>query len=204
MNSGVSKLVPRCHLTPSEQSKGSHSKQCPFLPSARRLLYILTRRSYRDFHPLSYVLSRYQIGPAHWNAARNWTTSLQELRLYPNLRFPEFIDIISASYPFIDGHLFPKLNKLALYSRDFLEPEEQIYMRKTAIQTFVLRLNKNLGVTAKLEGVLLGPAQDGLLETAALESDVWFWQAPKLKSFASIAWEKGRLHRQDTVSSERP
>ena len=123
--------------------------------------------------------------------------------LVPKSPLPEFIDIISTSYPFTDGHLFPKLNKLAFYSHDFLEPREQIYMRKTVIETFVFRLNQNLGVTAKLESVLIGPEQDGLLETAALESDVWFWQAPKFHSFASMAWEKGRLHRQGTMSSDR-
>jgi hypothetical protein len=130
--------------------------------------------------------------------------SLRELRLYPNLRFPEFIDIISTSYPITDGQLFPKLNKLAFYSHDFLDPKERIYTWKTVVETFVFRLNQNLGVTAKLESVLIGPEQDELLETAALESDVWFWQAPRLQSFASMAWEKGRLHRQGNVSSDRP
>jgi hypothetical protein len=151
---------------------------------------MLTRRSYRDFHPLSYALSRHQIGPNHWNAARNWTMNLKELRLYPNLRFPEFIDIISVSYPITDGHLFPKLNKLAFHSCDFLEPQDQLWALEI-VEKFVGRLNQNLGVNAKLESVLVRPAQDGLVETAALESDVWFWQAPVGKSFARMAWELG-------------
>lgn len=60
-------------------------------------------------------------------------------------------------------------------------------------EMFVSRMNDTLGVSGKLESVLEANAIESLPETAALKSDVWFWKAPVGKTFARMAWERGKL-----------
>jgi hypothetical protein len=161
---------------------------------------LLTQRSKDYFHPVSHQIINFKPGPLQWQAAINWTTNLTELRVTLDFNNPKLMRAMSNKSPFIDGTLFPSLNKLAfrhVVSGVDNSPQGAEVARLLS-EKFLAAMNKRMvGVTAVLESVLEGVERECPQATFVFVDDVWAWHAPPKKTFARLAWEGTKCQSWD-------
>jgi hypothetical protein len=65
-------------------------------------------------------------------------------------------------------------------------------------------VNDTLRVPAKLEEILVGPVYENIKgKSCLLDTDIYFWQPPARKTFATWALEMSEIPRKKEKASER-
>jgi hypothetical protein len=157
--------------------------------------YVLILCSYIDLHPIIHVLCGNKPREVVRGKIHDWTMSLRELRLCP-AQFCFYTSIVKASITFADGDLFPRLNKLALHFAPS-RFSDSFARRMKIVAMAVDYINETLRVPAKLEEILVGPVYEDIKgKSCLLDTDVYFWQPPARKTFATWALEMSEIPRK--------